>query len=88
LADSPRAQQLAAVNEHHIAPTAAQQQNVQAAAKDPTLSLNNNHGHPTVAATAHPEFKGPGIVAAQPGMPIAAGYQIDAEHLQSPWWCG
>jgi hypothetical protein len=31
----PTAQQLAAVNEHHIAPTAAQQQNVQAAAKDP-----------------------------------------------------
>jgi hypothetical protein len=37
------------------------------------LSLNSNHGHPTVAATAHPAlFKGPGIIAAHPGKPIAA----------------
>ena len=26
---------------------------MQMAAKDPALSLNNNHGHPTVAATTH-----------------------------------
>jgi WXXGXW repeat (2 copies) len=69
----PTAQQIAAANEHHVAPTAAQTQNMQAAAKDPSLSLNNNQGHPTIAATAHPaEFKGPGIVAANPGKPIAA----------------
>jgi hypothetical protein len=69
----PTAQQLAAANERHVPPTAAQVQNVQAAAKDPALSLNNNKGHPTVAATAHPaQFKGPSVVAAPPGKPVAA----------------
>jgi hypothetical protein len=69
----PTAEQLAVEKERHIAPTAEQTRNVQAAAKDPTLLLNNNHGHPTVAATAHPaQFKGPGVIAARPGKPIAA----------------
>ena len=69
----PTPEQLAVEKEHHVAPTAEQTRNVQAAAKDPTLSLNNNHGHPTVAATAHPaQFKGPGVIAAHPGKPIAA----------------
>ena len=50
-----------------------QTRNVQTAANDPTLSLNNNHGHPTIAATAHPaQFNGPGVIAAHPGKPIAA----------------
>ena len=66
-------EQIAAANQQHAPPTAAQTQNMQAAAKDPSLSLNNNQGHPAVAATAHPaEFKGPGVIAAQPGKPIAA----------------
>ena len=69
----PTAEQLAVENERHVAPTAEQTRNVQAAAKDPTLSLNNNHGHPTIAATAHPaQFNGPGVIAAHPGKPIAA----------------
>ena len=66
----PTAEQLAVENERHVAPTAEQTRNVQAAAKDPTLSLNNNHGHPTIAATAHPaQFNGPGVIAAHPGKP-------------------
>lgn len=69
----PTPAELAATNERHVPPTAAQVQNVQAAAKDPSLSLNSNHGHPAVAATAHPaQFSGPGIVAAHPGQPVAA----------------
>ena len=69
----PTAEQLAVEKERHVAPTAEQTRNVQAAAKDPTLSLNNNHGHPTVAATARPaQFKGPGVIAAHPGKPVAA----------------
>jgi hypothetical protein len=69
----PTPQQIAAANEHHVAQTALQTQNMQAAAKDPALSLNNNQGHPTVAATAHPaQFKGPGVIAAHPGKPVAA----------------
>ena len=43
------------------------------AAKDPALSLNNNQGHPTVAATTHAaQLNGAGIVAAHPGTPLAA----------------
>ena len=69
----PTAQQIAAANEHHVAATAAQTQNVQAAAKDPALSLNHNQGHPTVAATTHAaQFGGAGVIAAHPGKPVAA----------------
>jgi hypothetical protein len=38
---------------------------MQMAAKDPALSLNNNQGHPTVAATTHAALNGAGVVAAQ-----------------------
>ena len=69
----PTPQQIAAAHEHHVPATAAQTQNVQAAAKDPALSLNHNQGHPTVAATAHAaQFNGAGIIAAHPGKPVAA----------------
>ncbi len=69
----PTPEQIAAEKEHHIPPTAVQTQHVELAAKDPSLSLNANHGHPTVAATAHPAvLNGPGVVAAKPGKPIAA----------------
>jgi hypothetical protein len=66
-------QQIAAANEHHVPPTAQQTQHMQMAAKDSALSLNNNHGHPTIAATAHPaQLSGAGVVAAHPGTPVAA----------------
>ena len=39
---------------------------VEEAAKDPTLSLAHNHGHPAVAATAHPGEFGVGRYAARP----------------------
>ena len=55
---TPTSAQLAAAKEQHVAPTAAQTQHAQTAAKDP--SLNNNQGHPTVAATSSAgQFKGP-----------------------------
>jgi YXWGXW repeat-containing protein len=72
-AAKPTAEQMAAGKEHHVAATPEQTRHVEAAAKDPALSLNLNHGHPTVAATAHPAlFTGPGIIRARPGKPIAA----------------
>ena len=72
-AAKPTAEQIAAGKEHHVAATPEQTRHVEAAAKDPALSLNSNHGHPTVAATAHPAlFTGPGIIRARPGKPIAA----------------
>ena len=69
----PTPAQLTIAQEHHVAATANQTRHAQEAAKDPALSLASNHGHPTVAATTRAaQFKGPGIVAAQPGQPIAA----------------
>jgi hypothetical protein len=65
--------QLAAAHDPHTPPTSQQVEHVQAAARDPSLALNNNQGHPTVAATAHAtDFKGPGVIAAHPGQPVAA----------------
>jgi WXXGXW repeat (2 copies) len=66
-------EQIAAGNQRHIPATAEQTRHAEASAHDPALSLNNNHGHPTIAATARPgEFKGQGVIAAHPGQPIAA----------------
>jgi hypothetical protein len=65
-------QQIAAANQH-VPPTPQQTQHMQMAAKDPALSLNNNQGHPTVAATTHAaQLSGAGAVAAHPGTPVAA----------------
>jgi WXXGXW repeat (2 copies) len=65
-------EQIAAGKERHIPATAAQTQHAEASAHDPALSLNNNHGHPTIAATARAgEFKGQGVIAAHPGQPVA-----------------
>jgi WXXGXW repeat (2 copies) len=69
----PTPEQLAAANERHIPPTAEQTRHVEMSAKDPSLALNSNHGHPSIAATAQPgRFSGPGVIAAHPGRPIAA----------------
>src|SRR5499427_5719149 len=66
-------QQIAAANQQHVPPTPQQTQHMQVAAKDPALSLNNNQGHPTVAATTHAaQLNGAGTVAAHPGTPLAA----------------
>jgi hypothetical protein len=68
----PTPEQLAAEREPHVAPTPEQTRHAQAAAKDPSLSLAQNHGHPAAAATMHPaQFNGPGVVAARPGKPVA-----------------
>jgi YXWGXW repeat-containing protein len=69
----PTAEDLAAANEHHLAPTPEQTRHVEAAAKDPSLLLSNNRGHPAVAATPHPGLlQGPGVIAARPGPPVQA----------------
>src|SRR5499427_8915068 len=66
-------QQIAAAKQQHVPPTPQQTQHMQMAAKDPALSLNNNQGHPTIAATTHAaQLNGAGIVAAHPGTPLAA----------------
>lgn len=67
------AEQRAAEWENHIAATPEQTRHVAAAAKDLTLALSRNHGHPAVAATPHAGvFKGPGVAAARLDKPIEA----------------
>ena len=83
LAARPTPAQLAAAHDPHTPPTSQQVEHVQAAAKDPALALNNNQGHPTVAATARAaDFKGPGVVTSHPGQPVAAiqpqGHRVTA----------
>ena len=83
LAARPTPAQLAAAHDPHTPPTSQQVQHVQAAAKDPALALNNNQGHPTVAATARAaDFKDPGVVTSHPGQPVAAiqpqGHRVTA----------
>jgi hypothetical protein len=69
----PTSEQLEVARERHVAATGDQTRHAQEASKDPGLSLASNHGHPTVAATTRAAtFKGPGVIAAQPGQPIAA----------------
>jgi hypothetical protein len=50
----PTAEERTAINEHHIAPTAAQQQHIQAAAHDPQQRFSANHGRPATVAAARP----------------------------------
>ena len=69
----PTPEQIAAGNQRHLPATAEQTRHAEASAHDPALSLNNNHGHPTIAATARAgEFRGQGVIAAHPGQPVAA----------------
>jgi WXXGXW repeat (2 copies) len=77
----PTPEQLTIAKEHHIAATPVQRRHVEAAAKNPALSLARNHGHPSVAATAHPaQFKGPGVIAARPGKPVAPSKPTAPSH--------
>jgi hypothetical protein len=60
----PTPEQLAITQGHHVGATADQTRHAHEAAKDPALSLANNHGHPSVAATMRAaQFKGPGAGA-------------------------
>ncbi len=69
----PTPAQLAVARQRHVPATPEQRRHVQAAARNPAMALSHNHGHPAVAATAHPgQFRGRGVVAANPGRPIPA----------------
>jgi hypothetical protein len=69
----PTAQEKAAAQQPHIAPTAAQTAHIQEAAKNPALAAKTNGGHPAIAATARPgAFSGPGVIGARGAIPPAA----------------
>lgn len=53
-------------HEHHVAATSMQTQHEHAASSNRELRASENHGRPSIAATAKPgEFKGHGVVAAR-----------------------
>jgi hypothetical protein len=69
----PNAMEMAAMNQHHIAPTAMQSQHEHTAGTMRENFASVNHGAPSVAATAHAgQFSGNGVVGAH-GAPNAAG---------------
>ena len=62
----PTATEVAAASGHHLPPTSAQQQHVQAARSNPSLRASANHGNPPIAASARPgAFSGKGVIAAK-----------------------
>jgi hypothetical protein len=81
IAAAPTAQERAAAQERHVPPTPAQQQHVQAAAKNPALFARANGGHPAIAATARPgAFTGPGVVGARGAAPAKPAVNNDVMH--------
>ena len=63
----PTAHERAAAHERHVAPTAIQTEHRHMASTNKALFASQNHGQPTIAATAKPgEFSGKGVVAAKP----------------------
>ena len=62
----PTAEQEAAEHERHVAPVAAQRQQMQDARSNRQLWASVNHGQPPIAATQKPaQFKGGNVVAAK-----------------------
>jgi hypothetical protein len=66
----PTAQEQAAAQERHIAPTGEQIQHQQMASTNKALLDSQNHGRPTIAATVKPTaFTGTGVMAAREARP-------------------
>ena len=84
LTAKPTPAQRAAAQQHHIAPTALQQQHQKLAAQDRALHFNQNHGKPPVAAVAKAgDFKGPGVLAAKsagPAVPAQLHHDAISNH--------
>ena len=69
----PTAQERAAAQEPHVAPTPLQRQHVQEAARNPALAARANGGHPSIAATPRAAaFNAPGVVGARGAAPLPA----------------
>jgi len=77
IAVRPTSAELAAGREHHFEATAAQNRNIHAASSNRAMFASENHGRPSVAATARAgEFRGAGVVSARPSgaeKPSASG---------------
>ena len=85
LRTQPTAAQLAAVHGHHVPGTSEQASHAAAASRNPQFAASRNHGHPTVAATAHAgRFEGPGVVAAHGNASHAAAHNAIARTHSAP----
>jgi hypothetical protein len=81
----PTAQEKAAAQEPHVAPTPMQRQHVQEAAKNPALAAKANGGHPAIAATPRPAaFNAPGVVGARGAAPMPALARANATGAAAP----
>ena len=70
---APTDRERSAEHDQHVPVTPQQTSHIAAAAKSPALAARRNHGRPAIAATSHPgQFKGPGVVRAQPAAAHAA----------------
>jgi len=82
----PTAQERAAAQEPHVAPTALQRQHVQEVSRNPALAAKANGGHPAIAATPRPgAFNAPGVVGAHGTSPTALAHaQAAAATVHAP----
>jgi hypothetical protein len=61
-------------HEHHVAATSMQTEHEHAASSNRALRASENHGRPSIAATAKPgEFNGHGVVAAREAHTVSNG---------------
>jgi len=75
--DRPRAEEIQAEHDRHLAPASVQREHQQAARSDPQQRASVNHGRPAVAATDRPgQFRGSGAV---PAREAGAPYHPPAE---------
>jgi hypothetical protein len=76
--------ELAAAHEQHIAAVPAQRQHETTARTNPGLRASQNHGQPSVAATARPgQFSGAGVEAAKHGGTMSVVHANPAHPEQS-----
>ena len=88
----PTAQERAAVQETHVAPTPLQRRHVQEASSNPALAAKSNGGHPAIAATPRAAaFNAPEVVRAHgaaPGGGAGPAHAPGAPVSQHPGYAG
>jgi len=81
----PTAQEEAAGRERHVAPIAAQRQQMQDARSNRELWASENHGRPPIAATPRPtDFRGSNVVAAREGGTVHSNPGAPANRNAAP----
>jgi hypothetical protein len=82
---TPTEGERSAEHDQHVPVTAEQTKHITAAVKTPALAASHNRGRPAVAATSRAgQFKGPGVVRAQPAEHAAAPHPAAARPVPHP----